>query len=83
MDSYSSEVISFELYMEHYNKESQKIDAIMNFYEVAFKRQYNALNLRDFKLYHKIPKFPALKVEQSLYPSKIITGYEAIETFLI
>ena len=36
-------VVDFILYMEHHNVESQLIDAVLNYHEVAYKRVYKSL----------------------------------------
>lgn len=61
--------------MEHFDQESQKIDSVLNYYQVSFRRTQNTLHLRDFKNFYKIEKFPILKVQQSLFPEKLICGY--------
>jgi len=44
IEKYSDNIIDLHLYMEHYSYESQKVDSIMNFYKIAFKRVRFLLN---------------------------------------
>lgn len=38
VDSYTDVVIEMELFMDHLSLDCQKIDAIMNYYQVSYKR---------------------------------------------
>ena len=38
IESYNDVMVSMELFMEHTGFESQKMDALMNYYQVAYKR---------------------------------------------
>ena len=56
-------MIGFDLFYEHFDTEGQKIHALLNFYQVSFKRNMNTLHLKEFKQGLKLDKYPMLRVQ--------------------
>jgi len=79
--------VDFMLYMEHFDQESNLIDAVLNYYEIAYKKNDNLLYLDNFRSVHAkdIPnlQFPIMKVHVGLEPEVLLKGYKEIENYLI
>jgi hypothetical protein len=78
--------VSFDLYLEHHQYESQLIDALLSYYKVAYTRIHSLTWLTHFReSYGKTIKdfrYPLLKAELAFEPKKYFTGSDSIVRFL-
>jgi len=85
-DSYGDIDVSMEFFMEHDDYESQLTDAILNYYEVSYKRHQNIVYLTNFMTIYgyKLEKkeFPVLRVYFPFEPMKYYQGCNQIVKFL-
>ena len=44
IDSYTDTVIEMDLFMDHLSYDSQKIDALMNYYQISYKRVHLSIS---------------------------------------